>query len=243
MTGSAPADLLTDAEPRYRQVEMAIRAAIDAGDLRPGAAIPAERTLANQLSVSRVTVRRAVDELVSVGLLTRRHGAGTFVRERVEKQFAKLSCFTEDMLSRGLTPSSSWINKSEGIVTPSEAFSLSLSPGSKIYRFDRTRYADGQAMALDKSVIAHFALGSIDDVKDSLYAALDKTGSRPVRALQKLRAVLFDETMASILGVQVGSAGLLIERRGFLADGRTVEMTASWYRGDTYDFVAELVEG
>ena len=62
----------------------------------------------------------------------------------------------------------------------------------------------------------------------------------PVRALQRLRAVLFDADKARLLGIEAGAPGLYIERRGFLADGRVIEATQSWYRGDAYDFVAEL---
>jgi GntR family transcriptional regulator len=74
----------------------------------------------------------------------------------------------------------------------------------------------------------------------SLYEALDAAGHRPARALQRLRAVLFTAEQAGLLNVRPGDAGLLIERRGFLKDGRAVEFTQSYYRGDAYDFVAEL---
>ena len=61
-----------------------------------------------------------------------------------------------------------------------------------------------------------------------------------MRALQRLRAVLFDAEQARLREIEPGSPGLFIERRGYLDDGRPVEMTHSWYRGDAYDFVAEL---
>ena len=63
------------------------------------------------------------------------------------------------------------------------------------------------------------------------------------RALQRLRAVLFTPEQAELLGIEPGAAGLEIERRGFAADGRTVEFTKSYYRGDAYDIVAELSVG
>jgi len=85
-----------------------------------------------------------------------------------------------------------------------------------------------------------FCLPSELAVEESLYTALDAHGCRPVRALQRLRAVLFTSERARLLGVPDGSPGLLIERRGFLRDGRVVEFTQSYYRGDAYDFVAEL---
>jgi GntR family transcriptional regulator, N-acetylglucosamine utilization regulator len=58
--------------------------------------------------------------------------------------------------------------------------------------------------------------------------------------LQRLRAVCVDDQRAHLLGVEPGAAALYIERRGFLDDGRVIEAAQSWYRGDAYDFVAEL---
>lgn len=229
--------------PRYLWLQQRLRSAIDDSKLAIGDALPPERLIAEDYSVSRVTVRRAIEGLVKEGLVTRRHGAGTFVTGRVEKQFAKLSSFSEDMRSRGRVPTSRWIDRSTGFVTPDEALSLGLSPGSSVYRFGRVREADGNSMALERSTIAAFALKSIDDVGLSLYDALEANQCRPVRALQRLRAALFPKLEADLLGIEVGAPGLLIERRGFLADGRTVEMTQSWYRGDAYDFVAELSDG
>ena len=74
----------------------------------------------------------------------------------------------------------------------------------------------------------------------SLYAALELTNHRPTKALQRLQAIAFDQDQAALLGINRGDPGLSIERRGFLDDGRAVEVTRSYYRGDAYDFVAEL---
>ncbi|HEY2033543.1 MAG TPA: GntR family transcriptional regulator, partial [Rhizomicrobium sp.] len=108
------------------------------------------------------------------------------------------------------------------------------------YRFHRLRFADASPMALEYCTIQAFCLPSVDTVASSLYAALEKAGYRPARALQRLRAVLFTREQAELLGAQEGDAGLLVERRGFLPDGRAIEFSQSLYRGDTYDFVAEL---
>jgi GntR family transcriptional regulator len=77
-------------------------------------------------------------------------------------------------------------------------------------------------------------------VGDSLYEALEKAGNRPVRALQRLRALLLSADQAKQLNANPGDAGLQVERIGFLRDGTAVEFSQSIYRGDTYDFVAEL---
>ena len=229
-----------DHAPLYLQLQKQLRDAIQKQVLGPNDALPAERDLAEELGVSRITVRKALDGLVGEGLLTRRQGAGTFVAARVEKSFSKLSSFTEDMISRGRVPHSTWLSRAEGQVTPEESLTLGLSPGAAVYRFNRIRYADGDPMALEYSTIPAFAMSSPQAVETSLYEALELSGHRPARALQRLRAVLFTRDQAELLGVAPGDPGLLIERRGFLRDGRVVEVTQSYYRGDAYDFVAEL---
>jgi GntR family transcriptional regulator len=229
-----------DAAPLYQKLHRALRSAITEKRLAPEDALPAERDIAEEFGISRVTVRKAVDALVDEGLVTRRQGSGTFVAARVEKSFSKLSSFTEDMISRGRTPHSTWLRRSEGSVTPEESLTLGLSPGTPVYRFNRIRHADGSPMALEYSTVPASCLPSVEAVQTSLYGALDLHGARPVRALQRLRAVLVKAEHAELLGVPVGAPGLLIERRGFLRDGRPVEFTQSYYRGDAYDFVAEL---
>ena len=226
--------------PLYQKLQQALREAIQNRVLAPDVALPPERDRATEFAVSRITVRKALDGLVNEGLLIRRQGAGTFVASRVEKNFSKLSSFTEDMISRGRTPRSEWLKRTDGTVTPEESMVLGLSPGTPVYRFHRIRFADDLPMALEYSTVPGFSLPSAEAVDASLYEALAAAGHRPSRALQRLRAVLFTTEQAELLGVQTGAPGLLIERRGFLKDGQVVEFTQSYYRGDAYDFVAEL---
>lgn len=230
----------SNSQPLYQQLQRGLRQAIEMKLLGPDDALPPERDLAEEFKVSRITVRKALDGLVSEGLLTRRQGSGTFVAGRVEKNFSKLTSFSEDMVARGRTPHSVWLKKSKGTVTPEEALTMGLSPGTPVYRFNRLRFADDAPMALEFCTVQAFCLPSIDAVESSLYMALEKAGYRPVRALQRLRAVLFNAEQAELLRAQPGDAGLLVERRGFLRDGQAVEFSQSYYRGDTYDFVAEL---
>jgi GntR family transcriptional regulator len=230
-----------DPAPLYIQLQGVLREAIKRRALPPNSAILPERELAEEYSVSRITVRKALEGLAEEGLLTRRRGAGSFVAgSRVEKNFSMLSSFSEDMASRGRKPHSVWVNRAVGNVTPTESLSLGLSPGAEVYRFHRIRYADGTPMALEYATLPGYCLPSLDSVDQSLYEALSKAGYRPVRALQRLRAVVFTPEQAQALGVSFGEAGLLIERRGFLRDGRACEFTTSYYRGDAYDVVAEL---
>jgi GntR family transcriptional regulator len=170
----------------------------------------------------------------------RRQGSGNFVSARVEKNFAMLTSFSEDMRARGRNPRSVWLKRSTGTVTPEEALTLRLSPGTPVYRFHRLRFADDAPMAIEVATIVASALPSMDSVNESLYEALERTGHRPVRALQRLRAVVLTVEQAELLKARAGDPGLLVERLGSLRDGSAVEFSQSYYRGDIYDFVAEL---
>jgi GntR family transcriptional regulator len=229
--------------PLYQQLQRALREAIDQGVLGPAEALPAERQLATELGISRITVRKAIDGLVEEGLLVRRAGSGNFINTRFEKNFAKLTSFSEDMRSRGRTPRSVWLKRSEGLVTPEEALRLRLSPGAAVYRFNRIRFADEMPMCVEYATIAASALPSLDAVDVSMYDALEAAGNRPVRALQRLSALLLNAEQARLLQTREGDAGLCVERLGFLRDGRAVEFCRSFFRGDMYDFVAELSAG
>lgn len=230
----------TSSLPLYQQLQRALREAIESRVLGVDDALPAERQLAEDLAVSRITVRKAIEGLVDEGLLVRRQGAGNFVAARVEKNFAKLTSFSEDMRARGRAPHSKWLRKSEGTVTPEEALTLRLSPGTPVFRFHRIRFADDTPMSLEYATIVASALPSLGAVADSLYEALEQAGNRPARALQRLRALVLRAEQAKLLDAHEGDAGLLVERVGFLRDGRAIEFCQSYYRGDTYDFVAEL---
>src|SRR5690348_1113729 len=169
-------------QPLYQQLQRALREAIEARVLAPDDALPAERQIAADLAVSRITVRKAIDGLVEEGLLVRRQGSGNFVASRIEKNFAKLTSFSEDMRARGRTPKSVWLKRSEGHVTPEEALTLRLGPGTPVYRFHRLRFADDTPMCLEYATIVGTALPSLNAVKNSLYEALEAAGNRPVRA-------------------------------------------------------------
>ncbi len=226
--------------PLYLQLKAAIEEKIQRGQLAPGEALPSERNLAEALGVSRLTVRRAIDELVAGGVLVRRQGSGTYVAKRVEQPLSVLSGFSEDMRARGLEPGSRWLKREKGTATPAEALALSLPPGAEVVRLVRVRTADGLPMAVERAVLPARFLPDPRAVKDSLYAALRRRGYVPARALERLRAVALPEREAALLGLPAGAAGLYIERVSYLEDGTPLEFTRSHYRGDRYDFVAEL---
>jgi GntR family transcriptional regulator len=233
-----------NAGPLYLALRRGIEKAIGEGVLGPGEALPAERELAALADVSRVTVRKAVQDLVASGLLVQRHGSGTFVAPgvaHVEQSLSSLTSFTEDMARRGLKAESVWLDR--GIYTPSptEMVVLGLKSEESVARISRLRIANGTPLAIERASLSAAILPDPRAVEHSLYETLARSRHRPVRAIQRLSAALLDdEDDARLLGVPKGSASLNIERTSYLASGRVVEFTCSRYRADAYDFVAEL---
>ncbi len=230
--------------PLYLRLQKLVTDAIDQGLLAETEAIPGERDVARMLGVSRVTVRKAFTGLVRDGVLVQNRGAGTFVARqapRYEMPMSRLMSFSEDMRQRGIATDSQWIDRSEGLPTPEEAMVLALSPGERVCRMHRLRRGDGVPLAIELAVVPSQFLSDPMAVAESLYAALEARGFRPVRALQRLHAVAIGGSNARHLAVEDGSPALFIQRVSFLADARVVEFTRSHYRGDRYDFVAELV--
>lgn len=120
---------------------------------------------------------------------------------------------------------------------------LGLSPGERVSRIARLRISGDTPLAIERAALSTSVLPDPGAVQTSLYAELEKTGNRPVRAIQRIRAANLAEADAALLEIPAGAAALHIERIAYLASGKVVEFTRSVYRGDTYDFVAELRVG
>ncbi len=239
-----PGDLRAGHAPLYVGLRNALRGLIAAGALRPGDGVPGERELAERLSVSRVTVRRALAALVAEGAVTVRRGSGAFVAApppaRIEQPLSRLTSFSEDMARRGRVAGAVWLDRSVGICAPDEAMALGLSPQDRVARLHRLRTADGQPMAVERAAVPAMILPEPDAVGASLYAAMAARGMAPLRALQRLSARSLPEREALHLGVAPGAPAIYIARISRAGGGEAVEFTRSWYRADAYDFVAEL---
>jgi GntR family transcriptional regulator len=233
------------AGPRYVQLRKRIERAMDpeVGILPPGASLPSEREIASLTGLSRVTVRNAIQALVEAGTVVQRQGSGTFVTEkaqRVEQSLSHLTSFSEDMARRGMQSTSVWLERSVCLPSPEETIALALSANDSVSRISRLRMADDRPMAIERAALPVDILPNPIAVTTSLYDVLEQDGNRPVRAIQKISAINLSMDDADLLGVAEGAAGLRIERVSYLPSGRVAEFTKSIYRGDAYDFVAEL---
>lgn len=229
-------------EPLYVRLRDEIARALHERVISPGTRLPSERTLAAALSISRVTLRKALDALCDDGLLLRQQGARTVVVQRLEKAVSRLTGFSEDMKARGRQPGARWINKASSEPTRVEAQALGLSKTDRVVRLVRVRTADGEPVAIERATLPQAILPDPELVEDSLYLALDRLGSRPVRGTQRMRAVGARAAEGRILGCEPGTPLFCVERRCFGADGTCVEFTETRYLGAAYDFVTDLTE-
>lgn len=226
--------------PLYVQIANLLADAIKSETIGEHKVIPSERMLASKLGVSRVTVRRALDDLSASGLVTRKQGARSAVTPRVEKTLSLLTGFSEELRARGAVPGQKWLLKEVTLPTPSESMALGISPQEKIARLVRIRLADNVPIAFEKAIVPQVFLADPDLVKESLYDALRMANCSPTRGIQRIRAGVMTVSEAKALASEPGAPLLIVERRCFLPDGRTVEFTETRYHGERYDFVADL---
>src|ERR1700747_3027147 len=140
--------------PLYAKIEETIATEIAEGEYPPGDQLPTEDELLQRLEVSRITVRRAIQNLVHRGLLEIRRGRGTFVAEpHIEAELTKLSGFVEDMNAAGRRASARVVSQGVVPATARIAERLQLARGTRVMRIERVRLADGVPVSFDETYL------------------------------------------------------------------------------------------
>ena len=229
--------------PRPKHAQLAdLLTAMAAGDLEAGSAIPSERELMTTYDVSRATVRKAIESLISTGLLERVHGKGTFVaRPRLDSQL-HLASFSQDMRRRGLTPATRLLGLSSVRAPADVARSLGLRRGALAWRLSRVRLADDQPIAWEDGWYPRALLPDLDQqaLGGSLYELLaGHYGLRIDSAEQTLWGESADARTARVLDAPLHTP-LLVFLRVSTAGGCPVEHVVSRYRGDRYQIHMSL---
>lgn len=210
----------------------------------PGDPIPSERALCEQLGVSRPTLRSAVDEFVTNGLLVREHGRGMFVaRAKITQELAP-----ERDAHRLPQASGTWTSRVLEFTTVRAGArvgrKLRLSPAADVVYIARLRLVDGEPMAIEYlHVPAELVPGLLpaDMESGDFYDVLrDRYGVRVHEAVQSIEPTVTNEEEARLIGVPVLSPALLFERLTRDDGGRPVEYVHSVYRGDRYRIVSRL---
>jgi len=230
----------------YAEVEETIAAEIARGDYRPGDQLPTEDALLERFQVSRITVRRAIQNLVSRGMLEIRRGLGTFVLSpRIEAELTKLTGFVEDMNAAGRKATARVV--SQGIVAASArvAERLQLAKGTKVMQIKRVRLADGTPISFDETYLP-LPLGKKivhNDLRlHPIFTLLEEEYGVPlVEADYELEAVIAGKAVADALQVRVGSPVFQIERTSRTTGNQPVDYEILFYRGDLVRFVTKLL--
>jgi GntR family transcriptional regulator len=226
--------------PLYLQLARFLADAVRDGHYAPHEALPSERALSESLDLSRVTTRKAIDQLVLQGLIVRRRGSGNYIAPRIEQALSRLTSFSEDLRARGFAPSSRWLTRETTVATDEAREILGLPRGARVARLERLRMADQTVMALEECILPASVVPDPTQVEGSLYEFLEARGGAPVRAVQRIRAVNASAKLARRLRVPSGRAVLSIQPSGYLATGAAVELTYAHCRSDFYDLVAEM---
>jgi GntR family transcriptional regulator len=209
-----------------------------------GDAIPSERQLGLDLSVSRLTVRAALDELVREGYLVRRRGAGTFVAEPKVAKGIDITSFSDDMRARGLTPASRTIDLRTIPAGARLGRILHVSPSEPVVAVKRLRLADGDPMAIEllhvrSSLVPGLTASDLEE--NSFYDLLaSRWEVAIIGGTQTVEPTVTNDEESEVLGVPLHSPALLFERVTRAASGDVVEYTSSTYRGDRYRLVTEI---
>jgi GntR family transcriptional regulator len=213
--------------------------------LSVGQAIPSERQLTQELGVSRLTVRAALDELVRDGYLDRRHGSGTYITEPKIAQPLTLTSFSDEMRRRGMVPGSRTLELTTTPAGARLARRLQVSPAEPLVRIKRLRLADAQPMAMEVLHVPQAlvpGLTKADLENHSFYELLQERYAIVITSgTQTIEPTVTNEEESEVLGVPLHTPAFLFERTTVAESGRTVEFVRSIYRGDRYRLVADLV--
>lgn len=232
--------------PRYLQILKYFIGKIDNGDFKEGDKLPTEEEICNLFNVSRITVRQALNELAQGGYIVRRQGKGSFISlNKTKMQLNSLQSFSEEMLSKGLTPSTKLISVELCEPTIEIAEMLKIDLTIKLYSITRIRYANEVAMSLENVFVPFYLCPNIEkfDLTDSLYKIFSQHYNLSItRASQSIEAGLVDKKVAKLLEVKPLSQSLIIKRVTYLKDDTPFEYVKSVYRGDKYKFYVDLTK-
>jgi DNA-binding GntR family transcriptional regulator len=214
-------------EARYRIIQRDLEKLIVSGDLTVGQQLPTERDLQAQYGVSRITVQRAIQNLVANGLVTRRSGAGTFVAQSAEEQ--NLLQFTNFLSEGELIHGVHKLLSARVVpVTDPDARLLGIEPGEAVHSLERLKIGDDGPAALEWSVIPFRWAPQIADqdlAELHLYGYFRSIGLKVASARMYLTPHALDDHEATLLNRPKGSLTFLWERISHLDNGSAVELT------------------
>jgi DNA-binding GntR family transcriptional regulator len=228
----------TSPVPLYFQVAQHLERMIESGELPMGTRLENETDLADRLGLSRPTMRRAIEYLVSRGLVVRKRGLGTRVVQTKVTRDVELTSLYDDLFKTGRDPSTRVTSFSTEAAPDELAAKLGIAPGTQVYVFERLRFAGGEPLALMRNHVPADLLPLSEDNLETqgLYNLFRANGIALRFARQAIGARTATAAEARALGENRRAPLLTMQRSAYDDQGRAVEHGNHLYRASRYSF-------
>ena len=233
------------AVPLYHQIFLQLREEITSGERAFGSRMPTEQELADGYGVSRITARRALDELAQTGLVARKRRVGTHVifKSPIQPIEGSIEQALESLIAFGRDTQVKILEIETVPARPPLTEALEIEPGAEVVRVARVRWLDNQPLSHVISFIpadlgVKLTRGSLR--KTPMLSLMEKAGVRIGAATQTISASLADATLANVLAVDIGSPILRVSRTVMDVDKRPVQHVLAQFRPDRYQIRLDL---
>ncbi|OIJ12479.1 transcriptional regulator [Anaerobacillus alkalilacustris] len=229
-----------NSSPLYKQIAKKLKKEILEGSITSGDAIPSENKLAESYNVSRVTIRQAIDLLVSQELLEKVQGSGTYVKEKkIEHDIFRLQGFTEEMSMLNKKTINKILSYEMKVPTNSIMDILGLEEGDQTFYISRLRYVDDVPLVLENTYmpVKLFPDLSYDVMQASKYKFIEKNKNWKIKqSFQEIIPIIPDETITSLLNLKEAIPILKVKLWSTLQTGEVFEYSELFFKSDEYKF-------
>jgi len=227
-----------DMEPLYLQLANRLKGRIDSGVYETGNCIPNETELCSEFAVSRITVRKAVQQLVDQGILEKHQGKGTYVKTSADTvDFREISSFHDACRKMGKKPSTVLIRAGICSADRQDQTALRLQNNRQVVETIRVLKADNIPITVEINHFPTVYSYLIEcDLSGSLYLLLREFGIEPTQAIHDISIRCAEGEIAKLLHVAEGAPLLYLEEVIYDQKGRPLHTSKQWIRGDRYTF-------
>jgi GntR family transcriptional regulator len=234
----------TEGIPMYVWIRETLRGEITQAVLKRGERLPSEHELAAKYNVSRMTVRKSIEDLIDEGLLYRRHGVGTFVAfPHLERDHTRLTSFFDKAKGEGIETAVRLLILEVIPARQKVAKALDIAPGEPVIRVKTLRFANKLPITLHDAHIPHKLFSRLIDENlevQNLWTLFEQCGYKVKRAIQKIEAREANKELARLMEIREGAPILFKERTVYADDGTPVEFTYCYNRGDIYSLTVSI---